>query len=135
MKIRNGFVSNSSSSSFVLKGFLLDDIDVKKTIAFIKEYYPVVYEKACKNAEPVDEEFIHEASYYDEMTLKIERGNCENGIPEGEWFIGKELQSTGDDGYLENEIIDFELSNDLILAKDAFNIESDVKVIVGTECS
>lgn len=135
MKIRNGFVSNSSSSSFVLKGFLLDDIDIKKTIDFIQEYYPVVYAEVCKYAEPVDEEFIHEASYNDGMTLKIKRGNSENGIPEGEWFIGKELQSTGDDGYLENEIIDFQLSNDLTLAKDIFGIESDVKVIVGTECS
>ena len=135
MKIRNGFVSNSSSSSFVLKGFLLDELDVKKTIEFIKKYYPVVYEKVCKITDPVDEEFIHEASYYDEMPLKIKRGDCENGIPEGEWFVGKELQSTDETCCLENEIIDFELSNDLALAKDGLGIESDIKVIVGTECS
>ena len=41
MKIRNGFVSNSSSSSFCMFGAYIDDEILKKSVAAINEDYSI----------------------------------------------------------------------------------------------
>lgn len=132
MKIRTGFVSNSSSSSFVLKGYLLEDLDIQKAINFIRENYPNVYESATKYCDSFDEQFLREANYMTSMPVCFEYGDEENGIPQGEWFVGKILQDTGEGGYLDSEVIDFHPSNDLEHLKEYFDIKSDIKVVVGT---
>jgi hypothetical protein len=48
MKIRNGFVSNSSSSSFVLVGFIPTDEEMEK-YEEIFEDYDVAYETSSTN--------------------------------------------------------------------------------------
>ena len=57
MKIRAGFVSNSSSSSFVLKGYLVDELDVQKAISFVRETYPEIYERVSAYENSLDEGF------------------------------------------------------------------------------
>ena len=130
MKIRAGFVSNSSSSSFVLKGYLVDELDVQKAISFVRENYPEIYERVSAYENSLDEGFLREC--VDSLPILIEQGDSYNGIPNGDWFIGKVLQETDESLYLDNEIIDFQPSNDLDALKEYFGIASEIKVIVGT---
>lgn len=48
MKFRNGFVSNSSSSSFIISGYKFEEnkSTLKKILSAYKEKYPENYEKA-----------------------------------------------------------------------------------------
>lgn len=131
MKIRAGFVSNSSSSSFVLKGYLVDELDVQKAISFVRENYPEIYERVSAHENSLDEGFLREC--IDSLPILIEQGDSYNGIPNGDWFIGKVLQESDESLYLDNEVIDFQPSNDLDALKEYFGIDSEIKVIVGTK--
>ena len=133
MKIREGFVSNSSSSSFVLKGYLVDNFDPEKAVGFIRENYPDLYTRAVDATDGSAEEILYEWNNFIHTPIIFKQNDEDYGIPEGECFIGKLLQrSSSDDGGLDNMIVDFQPSNDLALVKESLGIESEIKVLVGT---
>lgn len=69
MKIRNGFVSNSSSSSFVLSTDTVKDSTITVTT---KKDIPV--EKVITSFRELDEYILEEYSYYDKTLEEIKKG-------------------------------------------------------------
>ena len=131
MKIRNGFVSNSSSSSFVAKGYLVNSIDIEKVCEFIKELAPDIYETVKKNSEVNTEEFVCEAGSFYRFPVSIKKGNSENGIPEGDWFIGEDFIIGDESGYLPEKIIKVTPSDNLKKLKDLLGINQELVIVVG----
>ena len=82
MKIRNGFVSNSSSSSFLIYGIQIDESDMKN-------FYNSYVEKFSVNKEIIEDE-IDDYEYY-EMIYEILPRDFEIYYfdEEQEAFIGK----------------------------------------------
>jgi len=111
MKIRQGFVSNSSSSSFVAIAFNMKDHE--------KEY------------EKIEKKYLWKLDFYLFETL-------EDGVPEGNKYVGQFLANQMED--YENENIQFTLKD---LNKKANEIKKNLalpedlewEIIAGTRCS
>lgn len=132
MKIRNGFVSNSSSSSFVLRGFVIDekDFDYKKMGRLITSGYDEMWEEYV-------EEYGEDAEEYDFFLESIDNSDIhvgfgtEGGAPSEDKVIVGELFATDTDECFSYEEIDLVMSEQLQEIKDAFDIKDDLKVIIG----
>lgn len=101
MKIRSGFVSNSSSSSFIVKGYLLDSEEFdEKTIMEkfgyyteenIKKYTYINYNgKECFDEHEMFYDFKGENS-----DISFLEG-YDNGVQEGKILIGETLHDSED---------------------------------------
>ena len=144
MKIRSGFVSNSSSSSFVVKGFVIpsDKIDEKK-----------LFEQCCNKFESTKELVErHKASeYYDEhetmwdaMYSLRDNGiyyadNEEDGAPKNSVLFGELIEETGSDrDWFNDHIIDCVLDEDttelqnMVKSSLTEEVELPLKIVVGT---
>lgn len=130
MKLRSGFVSNSSTSSFILKGFVLskDDISLENLVEKLN-----IGSNESEDINFYLYEYLRE--YFDKKDLSI-LINSEDGAPNNSIVIGSMLQDT--EYELMDMVIDFELDNKLIeqkqLLESVVGKELPVRIIVGTRC-
>lgn len=136
MKIRSGFVSNSSSSSFVVKGYLLpkDNFDYNKMIEIMNKF-------EFDYGEDLDEDTIKDIFYWEFTDMlsseKIYIGtNTEDGCPDNDTLMIGELLAEVDDegGYFDTMVLDSENSPLLEDLKEKLDINAPIKIIVGTRC-
>ena len=136
MKIRTGFVSNSSSSSFVVKGFLLpkEDFNHNKMIEIMDKF-------EFDYGDNLEEDNIKDIFYnyfLDELRDKKMFMSYyeEDGSPDDDTIIIGELLADIDssEGYIPTTVIDAEPSLKLNKIKEKMNINSPIKIIVGTRC-
>lgn len=134
MKIRSGFVSNSSSSSFVLKGYLLpkDNFDYNKMIEIMNKF-------EFDYGEDLDEDTIKDIFYWEFTDMLSSKNiyigtNTEDGCPDNDTLMIGELLAEADDegGYFDTMVLDSENSPLLEDLKEKLDINAPIKIIVGT---
>jgi hypothetical protein len=125
MKIRNGFVSNSSSSSFILIGIPVDKdkIDLNELIL---KYMP--------DADLSDEDFYWKYLY----KLKkhdIYVGNEDDDLDENKIYFGERIDIDDCEGLDHNEYDIKSLMDKAEKLKKQHNLDTnDIKIITGTRC-
>ncbi|MBR4315812.1 MAG: hypothetical protein IKP65_02415 [Alphaproteobacteria bacterium] len=127
MKIRQGYVSNSSSSSFVVVGYLIDDDSRSKYYETAKKLNPELVNQS-KNME----DYINENGYETSNNgLSVITGCGDNGFEKGKTFIGKFIAKSDDDGNgMEEKIIEIDEIKDSLKEFDFLN--EKIKIMTGT---
>lgn len=142
MKIRTGFISNSSTSSFIVKGYLIekDKVDLEVLQTKIQETYPDIKEMIDKYKEQGwEDEIYYETSYKLRDNGLYFTENEEDGAPKNHIIFGQLIEDSGSDDYLHDHIIDCSLDEKMVEIKNIIspaikeNIDDQpVKIIIGT---
>jgi hypothetical protein len=137
MKLRNGFVSNSSTSSFIIIGYLLDQEKYKLGDVMEKIYPSAVLDKTSqerlhKNWSECNEnekEEIYLDVWIEGFSLRVYSGD-DDGIPGGKFAVG--FRYTIDEDDYEPTICSFD--NELKILRDV-EIDEDLVIIKGMRAS
>lgn len=101
-KIRQGFVSNSSSCSFVVAGVMVDE-DKLNIHQLVKNLYPEVYQQCSDESNDLED---LEDCLYDYISMNESNiyfgDNVEQGADEGKLLIGYTIAEIHDEYELDN---------------------------------
>lgn len=134
MKVRSGFVSNSSTSSFVLVGF---EVDKTYNAEKFLDDLQIEYDTEAED-EDVLEDNINEAV----CSLRKDKGICflessEDGAPKGKKIVGILIAETSSqDSYLgENDVLIQGLLEEIDALKEKLNAKnSPTSIYTGARC-
>ena len=118
MKKRNGFVSNSSSSSFVIIGYKIKSLE-----DIFKKLNPSKYEEIVKEAE--EDAWEINDILYDYVH--------DNGLVDGLKFLTDGYGDSDYIGHIVSEEKDYQLSNNELSGQEIIKIMEDVKNKAGME--
>jgi len=150
MKYRSGFVSNSSSCSFVLLGFKVDNnintrIEILKNLApeewdkFMKEYCPEYYNGTENDKRGCSQEFIYEVledKFKEDLTI-ADDGETGYDKEDGKMVIGLEVarsyENTFDDDIINLNDFTSPLLNKMKKVINENDIEHEFVLLTGTK--
>ena len=151
MKIRNGFVSNSSSSSFIAIGFSVKDVESSEKL-FLLEAAGMTTEEYDAAVADQQEKYNFDLKdacnevFWDKLSeigqdkgIRFLRGS-EDGVDRGDKVIAVIITETDSGGgyFYQSGEISFDEDNEYFIKakqiRDKMNPDATIKVIYGTRC-